>query len=145
MRIAKLPNGVEIKFPNSLTDEEMDAIVQKYISTTEANVQKYLLNEEALQGIITVSETMAAALTSLNKLITSNQQQQTAMIAKMDDVLKAVTANKSDKLQKAIDVMTNTNNAAFTKIATAIGDLARAVDSPIKFSYDEKGNMTEAR
>lgn len=141
MRIAKLPNGIKVQFPDSITDEDMDSMVQKYISTTEANVQKYLLNEEALQGIIKVSQTMSDALVGLNKLIATNQTQQTAMINKLDEILKVAAAVKVNKLQKSIDVLANTSHAAFTKIAENVGKLAKAVEAPIKFKYDGKGNV----
>lgn len=144
MKIAKLPNGLKIQFPDNFSDEDMDDLVQKYITSTEASVQKYLLNEEALQGIVKIGETMAQALEGFNKLMVENQKQQSAMVEKLDEVLKGMVAAKPEKLQKSIDVLANTNHAAFTKVAKCLDGLTKAVKDPIKFSYDAKGNLVGA-
>lgn len=143
MRVAKLPNGVRIQFPDDVSDEDMDALVQKYLASTEGQVQKYLLNEEALSSMLTMTASVEKALDSLNTSLEEMQKAQNTIIDKFEDVLKASVSGGQD-VKKALDVMTKTNFTAMNKVSDGLSKLVKAIEAPLKFNYDAKGNMTGA-
>lgn len=108
MRTAKLPNGLKIQFPDSMSDEEMDALVEKYIQSSEVSTQKYLLNNEALESMLQISAKVSVALEAMITVMAASTEQQ----GKIADILKEIAKDeRTEGLQKTMDAL---NKASYS-------------------------------
>ena len=150
MKKAKLPNGIIMHFPESISQEEMDATVKDYIRNKDSGVQKYLLNNEAMESMIALSKGILQAVDKLNKLMIESQQRQEKMVSNLNDAVKSLAdavgkdADADGKLKKSIDVFANLYHKSSGQIIESIDGLAKTIKRPIKFTRGKDGVLEGA-
>lgn len=137
MKIAELPNGVEIHFPDDVSDAEMDATVQRYLS-----------NAGSTEGIGKINETLAEVVDALKGVSKENKEQQETMVKAVEaiaaTILESADKLNSEELVKSINTMAKTNFEAFAAVARHIRTLQETMSQPIAFKYSADGKLIEA-
>lgn len=121
MRVAILPDGITLNFPDDISDVEMDAAVQRYLSSTEA-----------VQGISKIADVLSAAIDTLKTLVKTTQEQQATALKAIDaaakQIAEALEPQDNSKLQTAVESLVKTGYDMLATVNVVARQNARAND-----------------